>query len=68
MAGSDCPYADVKAISGAVVSPEKIKAVSARQHKWGLSLTAGYGAAAAGGQVRLAPYVGVGVSYNLITF
>jgi len=31
--GSDCPYADVTAISGAVVSPEKIKAVSARRSK-----------------------------------
>lgn len=66
--GSDCPYADVKAISGAVVSPEKIKAVAARKSKWGVSLTAGYGAAVSDCQVRLVPYAGIGVSYNLITF
>lgn len=68
VAGSDCPYADVRAISGAVVSPERIKAVSARRSRWGVSATAGYGAAAVDGQVRLAPYAGIGISYNLITF
>ena len=68
VAGSDCPYADVRAISGAVVSPEKIKAVSARRPRWGVSATAGYGAAVMNGQVRLAPYAGIGISYNLITF
>ena len=69
VAGSDCPYADVRAISGAVVSPEKIKAVSARRSRWGVSVTAGYGAAAVvDRQIRLAPYAGIGISYNLITF
>lgn len=36
--------------------------------RWGIGLQAGYGAYAAGGQVRLAPYLGVGISYNLIRF
>lgn len=36
--------------------------------RWGIGLQAGYGAYAAGGQVRLAPYIGVGISYNLIRF
>lgn len=69
VAGSDCPYADVRAISGAVVSPEKMKkAVSAQRSRWGVSVTAGYGAAVVDRQIRLAPYAGIGISYNLITF
>ena len=34
--------------------------------RWGLGITAGYGAAAVGGSVQLAPFVGVGVSYNIV--
>lgn len=34
--------------------------------RWGVGLQAGYGAYAAGGQVRLSPYVGVGISYDLL--
>ena len=34
--------------------------------RWGLGLQAGFGAYASGGQVRLAPYVGVGVSYDIL--
>lgn len=33
--------------------------------RWGLGLQAGYGAYVAGGQVMLAPYVGIGISYNI---
>lgn len=36
--------------------------------RWGIGVQAGYGACASGGQVRLAPYLGVGISYNLIRF
>lgn len=34
--------------------------------RWGVGLQAGYGAYAAGGQVRLSPYVGVGISYDIL--
>lgn len=34
--------------------------------RWGIGLQAGYGAYAAGGQVRLAPYLGVGISYDIV--
>lgn len=34
--------------------------------RWGVGLQAGYGAYVAGGQVRLAPYVGVGISYDIL--
>lgn len=36
--------------------------------RWGIGLQAGYGAYATGGQVRLAPYLGIGISWNLIRF
>lgn len=34
--------------------------------RWGLGLQAGYGAYVTGGQVGLAPYVGVGISYDIL--
>lgn len=34
--------------------------------RWGIGLQAGYGAYVAAGQVRLAPYVGVGISYDIL--
>lgn len=42
--------------------------VKEQPKRWGLGFTAGYGAAAVGGSVQLAPYVGVGVSYNLFSW
>lgn len=36
--------------------------------RWGIGLQAGYGAYAAGGQVRLAPYLGVGISYDIMSW
>ena len=34
--------------------------------RWGIGLQAGYGAYVAAGQVRLTPYVGVGISYDIL--
>lgn len=34
--------------------------------RWGIGLQAGYGAYVAGRQVGLAPYVGVGISYDIL--
>ena len=36
--------------------------------RWGIGLQAGYGAYVTGGQVGLAPYVGVGVSWAILQF
>lgn len=36
--------------------------------RWGVGLQAGYGAYMSGGQVRLAPYLGVGISWNILQF
>lgn len=36
--------------------------------RWGIGLQAGYGAYAAGGRVMLAPYLGVGVSWDIVSW
>ena len=46
---------------------EKQVAVPIRQ-RWGIGITAGYGAVLNNQSIRLAPYLGVGVSYNIISW
>lgn len=36
--------------------------------RWGLGIQAGYGATLQNNTVKLAPYLGVGISYNIITW
>lgn len=36
--------------------------------RWGIGVQAGYGAYVSGGQVRLTPYVGIGISYNILSW
>lgn len=36
--------------------------------RWGIGIQAGYGAYVTGGQVRLAPYLGVGVSWDIVSW
>lgn len=36
--------------------------------RWGIGIQAGYGAYISGGQVRLAPFLGVGISWNILQF
>jgi len=40
----------------------------ARRKPWGIGVHAGYGAALDDGRVILSPYIGVGISYNILTF
>lgn len=47
-----------------VLVTEKVTDIDTR--RWGFGLQAGYGAYAAGGQIRLSPYVGVGISYDIL--
>lgn len=39
-----------------------------RRKPWGLGVNVGYGAALHDRQVMLSPYIGIGVSYNFLTF
>ena len=36
--------------------------------RWGLGLHAGYGVGCADGRLKLSPYIGVGISYNLLSW
>lgn len=38
------------------------------RQRWGIGLTAGYGATAVGGSVQLSPYIGIGVQYSIISW
>lgn len=42
--------------------------VTEKASRWGLGVSAGYGAALSGKEVRLSPYIGVGISYTFIRF
>ena len=50
--------------------PEKIVTITLREKPkcWHLGVTAGYGATLQDKAVRLSPYVGVGLTYSLISF
>lgn len=50
-----------------VVTQEVVKTVT-KKTRWGVGLQAGYGATLTEGRIRGAPYVGVGVSWNFITW
>lgn len=39
-----------------------------RRTRWGIGVQVGYGATLSSGQVKAAPYIGVGVSYNLLAW
>jgi len=39
-----------------------------RRTRWGIGIQAGYGATITDRNVKLAPYIGVGLSYNIITW
>lgn len=36
--------------------------------RWGIGIQAGYGIGLAGGKVTGMPYIGIGISYNILTF
>lgn len=39
-----------------------------KANRWGLGLQAGYGFTIQGGKVQRAPFLGVGISYNIVTW
>ncbi|MBO8467537.1 MAG: hypothetical protein IAB99_07215 [Bacteroidetes bacterium] len=36
--------------------------------RWGIGIQAGYGVSLPGGKAQIAPYIGVGISYNFLRF
>lgn len=49
--------------------PDEIQVpqIKSKPRRWGIGIQAGYGAVLAP-QVRMYPYVGIGISYNILTF
>lgn len=54
-------FPETRYITEEIISATKSK-------RWGIGIQAGYGMALPGGKPVFAPYVGVGISYNLIRF
>lgn len=55
------------------VFPEKMVvtsnfAVTSARKRWGIGLQAGYGAYLGAGKVAFSPYIGIGISYNILSF
>lgn len=46
---------------------EKQIAIPVRQ-RWGIGIQAGYGAYLQGQSIRTAPYIGIGISYNIVSW
>lgn len=42
--------------------------ITQRKKRWGIGIHAGYGVSAVGNTVKLGPYLGVGISYNILVF
>lgn len=52
-----------------IVTQDKTQIVEVKRNaRWGIGIQVGYGAYVNGGVVKTTPYVGVGVSWNLLTF
>lgn len=54
-------------ISERIVTKELTKVVK-KPCRWGIGVNAGYGAYLQNGQINSSPYVGIGISYNLISW
>lgn len=68
---SNNPYCTVSSIEGAVISPEKIKSLNSymkNRNRWGIGIQAGAGIGLYNQSIVMVPYLGFGISYNIITF
>lgn len=66
-ASSSNPYINVTNIEGSIID---INAYNSYQKSkpFGIGIQAGYGLSTNNGVVFLSPYIGVGISYNIIKF
>ena len=52
-----------------IVTQDKTQVVTVKRNaRWGIGLQAGYGATYYDGGIHTFPYIGVGVSWNILTF
>lgn len=50
-----------------ITMPQQMIYIHEKKRRWSVGLQAGYGVSMAGG-VRLSPYIGIGITYNLFSF
>lgn len=62
--GYEVEFEEVSVYPRTIIKEHYIEGCKAS--RWGLGVQAGYGAAVSGGVVKLSPYVGVGISYNIL--
>lgn len=52
-----------------IVTQHKTQIVEVKRNaRWGIGIQAGYGVCVTGGAIKPAPYIGVGLSWNILTF
>ena len=68
VSGVDPSLDSLKIYRTHMVITEQIPVVQVKKTRWGIGVQAGYGATIDKNVVSLSPYVGVGVSYNIVTW
>lgn len=68
VSGIDPRLDSIKTYQTNMVITEQIPVVQVKKTRWGIGVQAGYGATIDKNVVSLSPYVGVGVSYNIVTW
>lgn len=62
--GYDVEFEEVSVYPRTVIKERYIECSKAA--RWGLGVQAGYGATIRGGDIKLSPYIGIGISWNLL--
>lgn len=68
VSGVDPRLDSIKTYHTNMVITEQIPVVQVKKTRWGVGIQAGYGATLDHNVVSLSPYVGVGVSYNILSW
>ena len=68
VSGIDPRLDSIKTYQTNMVITKEIPAIQVKKTRWGLGIQAGFGAGLTGTHVYYTPYVGVGLSYNILSW
>ena len=68
VSGIDPRLDSIKTYQTNMVITKEIPVIQVKKTRWGLGIQAGIGAGMNGNQVYLTPYVGMGISYNILSW
>ena len=68
VSGIDPRLDSIKTYQTNMVITKEIPVIQVKKTRWGLGIQAGFGAGLAGTHVYYTPYVGVGLSYNILSW